>query len=134
MVNLQPDPEGAPCHNGGGGVCNRLVVGFPTGLVRMAFNSWSMVVQLVGPKAIVVGGGGGGVTRLHGLRNPRDPTTLKLVGATQPATGTHHAHALHPPPRARRSPPAGGRAGGQKTAYSRRGKQLFEHKQGFAKG
>ena len=47
------------------------------------------------PIPTVVGGVGG--THLHGLRNPRDPTTLKLVGATQPPTSTHHAPPPPPP-------------------------------------
>ena len=51
MVSLQPDLEGTPCRNGRG-YGTKLVVGytstwpslgFPTGLVRIALNNWSMV-------------------------------------------------------------------------------------------
>ena len=43
----------------------------------------------------------GGGARVHGFRNPRDPTTLKLVGVTQPATRTHLLVPVRAPP----SPP-----------------------------
>ena len=71
------------------------------------------------PQASVVGVGGGGHMPAWSPEPP-GPAQPKLVGVTQPATGTHHA--VHPknlsrtPSSPSNPPPRGGRAGGQKTA------------------